>query len=80
MSFLISGVFGDEMKVLATDDEGSMHFGRNDGSSQDTSTNGHFTGERTFFVCQTRSAFTLVQLTYILPKVIWKDLVVHTYV
>lgn len=50
VSLFISRVFGDEMKVFAADDESSMHLGRNDGASQDSSSDGHFTSEGAFFV------------------------------
>ena len=51
MSLLISGVFGDEVEVFATDDEGSVHFGRHNGACEDTATDGDFAGEGTFLVC-----------------------------
>jgi len=50
MSLLITGVFGDEMKVFATDDDCSVHLGRDDGSSENTATNGDKTGERALLV------------------------------
>ena len=59
MSLLVSGVFGDKVKVLAADNEGSVHFGGNDGSCEDTASDRDFTGERTFFVCGTRVRDTI---------------------
>ena len=50
MSFLISGVFGYEMKIFAADDEGSMHFCRDDGAGENTTTDGDETGEGTFLI------------------------------
>lgn len=38
MSLLISGVFGNEMEVFASDDESSMHFGRDNGASEYSTT------------------------------------------
>ena len=38
MPFFISGVFGNEMQVFATDDESSMHFGGDDGTSEYSTT------------------------------------------
>ena len=51
MSLLISGVFGDEVEIFATDDEGSVHFGRHNSASEDTATDGDFASEGAFLVC-----------------------------
>ncbi len=32
----VSGIFGNEVEVFSADDEGSVHFGRDDGSGEDT--------------------------------------------
>lgn len=45
VSLLVSGVFRDEVKVFTADDQGSVHFGRYNGSGQDTATDGDETGE-----------------------------------
>jgi hypothetical protein len=45
VSFLVTGVLGDEVEVFSADDEGSMHLGGNNGASQDTATDGDKTGE-----------------------------------
>lgn len=45
VSFLVSGVFRDEVKVFSADDESSVHLGRDNGSGQDTATNGDETSE-----------------------------------
>lgn len=50
MALLISAVLGNEMKVFAADDEGSVHFGRDNGSGEDTATDGDLTGEGTLLV------------------------------
>lgn len=50
MSLLVSRIFGDEVKVLATDDEGSVHFGRDDGSGEDSAPDRNFAGERTLLI------------------------------
>ena len=52
MSFLISRVFGDEVEVLAADDEGSMHFGGDDGAGEDTAADRDRTCEGAFLVCR----------------------------
>ena len=51
VSLLVSGVFGDEVEVFSADDEGSVHLGGDDGSGQDTTTDGDEAGERALLVC-----------------------------
>ena len=50
MALLISRIFGNEVEVFTTDDEGSMHFCRDDGTSEDTPANRDQAGEGTFLV------------------------------
>ena len=50
MSLFVSRVFGNEVEVLATNNQRSMHLGRNHGAGEDTATNGHFAGEGTFLI------------------------------
>lgn len=50
MALLISAVFGNEVEVFAADDEGSVHFGRDYGSCEDTPTDGDLAGEGTLLV------------------------------
>jgi len=52
VSLLISGVFWDEVKVFSADDEGSVHLGGDNGTSEDTATDGDETGERALLVCE----------------------------
>jgi hypothetical protein len=35
VSLLVSGVLGDEVEVFSSDDDGSVHFGRNNSAGQD---------------------------------------------
>lgn len=51
VSLLISGVFGDEVEVFSADDEGSVHLGGDNGSGQDTATDGDETSEGALLVC-----------------------------
>ena len=51
MSLLVSGIFGDEVKVFSADDQGSVHLGRDDGAGEDTASDRDHTGERAFLVC-----------------------------
>jgi hypothetical protein len=39
VSLLVSSVFGNEVKVLSADYQGSVHFRRDDGSGKDTASN-----------------------------------------
>jgi hypothetical protein len=50
VTLLVTGVLGDEVKVLSADDEGSVHLGGNDSAGQDTSTDGDKTSERALLV------------------------------
>ena len=50
MAFLISGVFGDEVKVFAADDEGAVHFRGDDSTGENTAADGDFASERAFLV------------------------------
>lgn len=52
MALLVTGVLGDEVEVLAADDESAMHLGRDDGAGQDTATDGDLAGERALLVCE----------------------------
>lgn len=48
---LVPGVLGDEVKVLATDDDGTVHLGGNDSAGQDTATDGDLTSEGALLIC-----------------------------
>lgn len=50
VSLLVTRVLGDVVKVLSSDDDGSVHLGGNDGAGQDTATDGDETGERALLV------------------------------
>ena len=50
VSFFISVVFGDIVKVISSDDDGSLHFGADDNSLEDLSSDGDSTSEGTFFI------------------------------
>ena len=49
---LVTGVLGDEVKVLAADDQGAVHLGRDDGAGKDTATDGDETSEGALLVCK----------------------------
>lgn len=51
VSLLVTRVLGDVVKVLAADNQGAVHLGRDDGSGQDTATDGDKAGERALLVC-----------------------------
>lgn len=51
VALLVTGVLGDEVEVLAADDEGTVHLGGDDGAGQDTATNRDLTDEGALLVC-----------------------------
>lgn len=52
MAALVTGVLGDEVKVLAADDQGTVHLGGDDGAGKDTATDGDETSEGALLVCK----------------------------
>lgn len=50
VSLLVSGVLLNKVKVLAADDDGSVHLGGNDGTGQDTATDRDETSEGALLV------------------------------
>ena len=50
MAFLVSRVFGNEVKVFAANDESAVHFGGDDSSSEDTAADGDLASERAFLI------------------------------
>ena len=50
VALLVTGVLGDEVKVLAADDDGAVHLGGNDGARQDTATDRDLAGEGALLV------------------------------
>lgn len=50
VSLLVSGVFGHEVEVFSSDDQCSVHLGRDDGTGEDTASDRDHTCERTFLV------------------------------
>lgn len=50
VSLLESVVFANEMQIVATNDDGSLHFHFTDNTCQDTSTNRAHTSKGTFLV------------------------------
>ena len=51
MALLVTSVLGDEVEVLAADDDGSVHLGRDDGAGKDTATDRNLAGEGALLVC-----------------------------
>jgi hypothetical protein len=51
VALLVTGVLGDEVEVLAADDEGAVHLGGHDGAGQDTTTDGDEASEGALLVC-----------------------------
>ena len=50
MALLVTVVLGDEVEVLATDDDGALHLGGDDLSVQDAATDGNIAGEGALLV------------------------------
>lgn len=50
VSLLVSVVFRDEVEVVSSDDDGSVHLGRNNGTGQNLTSDGNVTDERTLLV------------------------------
>lgn len=51
VSLLVSGVLGDEVEVFSSDNDRSVHLGRDDFAGQDSPSDGDHTGERALLVC-----------------------------
>lgn len=50
MSLLVTGVLGDVVEVFSSDDKGTVHLGGNNGTGQDTATDGNLTSEGALLV------------------------------
>lgn len=50
VTFLITAVLGDEMKVVTTNDNSALHLVLGDDTAQDTTTNRDVRGERALLV------------------------------
>lgn len=52
VALLVTVVLGDEVEVLAADDDGPVHLGGHDGAGQDTATDRNLAGEGALLVCR----------------------------
>lgn len=59
MALLVTGVLGDKVQVLSSDNDGSVHLGGNDGAGQDTATDGDEAGEGALLVCSAKRSATV---------------------
>lgn len=50
VSLLVTGVLGDVVEVFSSDDKGTVHLGGNNGTGQDTATDGNLTSEGALLV------------------------------
>jgi len=57
MSLLVSGVLGNEVEIFSSDNDGSVHLGRDHFAGQDSSSNGDHASEWAFLVYNRISAF-----------------------
>lgn len=60
VALLVTVVLGDEVEVLATDDDGAVHLGGNDGTGQDTAADGDLAGEGALLVCSNRQFISAI--------------------
>lgn len=51
VSLLVSRVLGNEVEVFSADDQSTVHLRRDDGSCQDTASDGNKSGEWALLVC-----------------------------
>lgn len=69
VALLVTGILGDEVEVLAADDDGAVHLGGNDGAGQDTATDGDEAGEGALLVCRSgRSSVSRRILRAVFPR------------
>lgn len=52
VALLVPVVLGNVVEVLAADDDGAVHLGRDDGAGQDTATDRDHAGEWALLVCR----------------------------
>lgn len=50
VALFVSGIFGDEVKVFAANDESAVHLSGNNSTGENTAADGNFASERTFLV------------------------------
>jgi hypothetical protein len=55
VALLVTRVLWHEVEVLAADDQGAVHLGGDDGTGEDTATDGDETGEWALLVCREAS-------------------------
>lgn len=61
VALLVTVVLGDEVEVLATDDDGAVHLGGDDGTGQDTAADGDLAGEGALLVCSSRQFISAIR-------------------
>lgn len=54
VTLLVTAVLGNVVEVFASDDNCTVHLGRDNTSGQDTTTDGHLSGEGALLVCSFR--------------------------
>lgn len=68
VSLLVTGVFGDKVKVFSADDQRSVHLGRDDFAGQDTSSDRDLAGEGAFLVCKRFTLESILKGRFALPS------------
>lgn len=68
VSLLVTGVFGDKVKVFSADDQRSVHLGRDDFAGQDTASDRDLAGEGAFLVCKSIMLESILKGKFALPS------------
>jgi len=62
VALLVTVVLGDEVEVLAADDDGAVHLGGDDGAGEDTAADRDLAGEGALLVCRKTTINSLFAL------------------
>ena len=62
VALLVTVVLGDEVEVLAADDDGAVHLGGDDGAGEDTAADRDLAGEGALLVCRKTTINSLLAL------------------
>ena len=68
VALLVTSVLWNKVEVLATDDEGAVHLGGDDGAGEDTATDGDLAGEWALLVWRVHVSICAVGVILMLPS------------
>lgn len=66
VALLVTGVLGDEVEVLAANDQSTVHLGGDDGAGEDTATDGDEASEGALLVCNITRSVAILQVLVVL--------------